>query len=74
MRYFAYAIQFPTGTVRQRLSRTANMLSASSTDLGAVFGFRIDLDMQASQIGASAFGDLASAKIKAQIALTNDPP
>ena len=44
------------------------------TDLGAVYGFRIDLDMNAAQIGASAFGDLATSRIKSQIQTTYDPP
>jgi hypothetical protein len=47
---------------------------ATVTDLGAVFGFRIDLDMNSSQIGSSEFGDLASARIQAQISTTYDPP
>jgi hypothetical protein len=44
------------------------------TDLGAVFGFRIDLTLFATEIGNSVWGDQASATIKAQIATTQDPP
>lgn len=47
---------------------------ATVTDLGAIFGFRIDLDMTAAQIGSSGFGDLAAARIEAQIATTRDDP
>lgn len=43
-------------------------------DLGAKFGFRAELDMMASEIGNSLWGDQASATITAQIATTNDPP
>ena len=43
-------------------------------DLGGVYTFRIDLDVNSSQIGASAFGEMATARIKSQIATTYDPP
>ena len=67
------SIPFPIGTAPEASTRRRIAFSVI-TDLGAVYGFRIDLDMNAAQIGASAFGDLATSRIKSQIQTTYDPP
>jgi hypothetical protein len=44
------------------------------TDLGAVFGFHMELDMTAVGVGTSTLGDLTGATITAQISTTTTDP